>query len=142
MSTAWTNISGTKWTRWTICSGCSTVSLWRTSLILCFAHSRQTAAPPMFLTFQKSLPKPPRWTPPCSRSSSKSKKPAPIQNPANSHQAGANRSPNQQCAGTRQSGITASHSFQHHCVRLLKFSADALLYIYFLLMHIFFIMSL
>ena len=29
----------------------------------------------MFLTFQKSLPKQPRWTPPCSRSSSKSKKP-------------------------------------------------------------------
>ena len=35
----------------------------------------RTAAPPMFLTFQKSLPKQPRWTPPCSRSSSKSKKP-------------------------------------------------------------------
>ena len=35
----------------------------------------RTAAPPMFLTFQKSLPKPPRWTRPCSRSSSKSKKP-------------------------------------------------------------------
>ena len=29
----------------------------------------------MFLTFQKLLPKQPRWTPPCSRSSSKSKKP-------------------------------------------------------------------
>ena len=29
----------------------------------------------MFLTFQKSLPKQPRWTPPCSKSSSKSKKP-------------------------------------------------------------------
>ena len=45
------------------------------SLILCFAHSRQMAAPPMFLTFPKSPHKPPRWTPPCSRSSSKSKKP-------------------------------------------------------------------
>ena len=43
--------------------------------ILCFVHSRQTAAPPMFLTLPKSLPKPPRWTPPCWRSSSKSKKP-------------------------------------------------------------------
>lgn len=29
----------------------------------------------MFLAFPKSLPKQPRWTPPCSRSSSKSKKP-------------------------------------------------------------------
>ena len=54
---------------------CSTVSLWRTSRTLCFAHSQRTAAPPMFLTFQKSLPKQPRWMLPCSRSSSKSKKP-------------------------------------------------------------------
>ena len=29
----------------------------------------------MFLTFPKSLPKPPRWKPPCWRTSSKSKKP-------------------------------------------------------------------
>ena len=35
----------------------------------------RTAALPMFLTFKKSLPKQPRWTPPCSRSSSKSQKP-------------------------------------------------------------------
>ena len=58
-----------------ICSGCSIASPLRTSLTLFFAHSRQTAALPMFLTFQKSLPKQPRWTPPCSRSNSKSKKP-------------------------------------------------------------------
>ena len=45
------------------------------SLILCFAHSRQTAAPPMFPTSPKLPHKPPRWTPPCSKSSSKSKKP-------------------------------------------------------------------
>ena len=35
----------------------------------------QTAALPMFPTSQKSLPKQPRWTPPCSKSNSKSKKP-------------------------------------------------------------------
>ena len=35
----------------------------------------RTAAPPMFLTFQKSLPKQLRWMLPCSKSSSKSKKP-------------------------------------------------------------------
>ena len=46
----------------------------RPSLIRCFAHSRQTAALPMFPTFPKSPPKQPRWTPPCSKSSSKSKK--------------------------------------------------------------------
>ena len=45
------------------------------SLILCFAHSRQTTAPPMFPTFPKSPYKPLRWTPPCSKSNSKSKKP-------------------------------------------------------------------
>ena len=70
------------------------------------------------------------------------KGPAPVQESTYSYQARTNRSANQQRVGTRQSRITASHSFQHHCVRLLKFSADALLYIYFLLMHIFFIMSL
>ena len=47
----------------------------RTSLILCFAHSRQMAAPPMFLTSPKLPHKPPRWMPPCSKSNSKSKKP-------------------------------------------------------------------
>ena len=47
----------------------------RTSLILCFVHSQQTATPPMFPTSQKSLPKQPRWKLPCSKSSSKSKKP-------------------------------------------------------------------
>ena len=75
MSTVWTNTNGTKWTRWMTCSGCSTVSPLRISLILCFVHSRQTAAPPMFLTSPKLPHKPPRWTPPCWRSSSKSKKP-------------------------------------------------------------------
>ena len=35
----------------------------------------RTAAPPMFRTSQKSLPKQPRWMPPCSKSNSKSKKP-------------------------------------------------------------------
>ena len=74
-STAWTNISGTKWTRWTICSGCSIASPLRTNLTLCFSHSRQTAAPPMFPTFPKLPHKPPRWTPPCWKSSGKSKKP-------------------------------------------------------------------
>ena len=75
MSTAWTNTSGAKWTRWMICSGCSTASLWRTSLIRCFAHSRQTAALPMFPIFQKLKCRPLHWMLPCSRSSSKSKKP-------------------------------------------------------------------
>ena len=45
------------------------------SLTLCFAHSRQTAAPPMFLTFQKLKCRPLHWMPPCWKSSSKSKKP-------------------------------------------------------------------
>ena len=45
------------------------------SLTLCFAHSRQTAAPPMFLTFQKLKCRPLHWMPPCWRSNSKSKKP-------------------------------------------------------------------
>ena len=45
------------------------------SLTLCFAHSRQTAAQPMFPTFQKLKCRPLHWTPPCWRSSSKSKKP-------------------------------------------------------------------
>ena len=75
MSTVWTNTSATKWTRWTICSGCSTVSPLRSGLILCFVHSRQTAAPPMFLTFQKLKCRPLHWKLPCSKSSSKSKKP-------------------------------------------------------------------
>ena len=35
----------------------------------------RTAAPPMFLTSQKSLPKQPRWKLPCLKSSGKSKKP-------------------------------------------------------------------
>mgnify|MGYP002711701787 CR=1 FL=1 len=48
---------------------------WKTSLIRCFAHSRQMAAPPMFPTFPKSLPKQPHWTQPCWKSNSKSKKP-------------------------------------------------------------------
>ena len=47
----------------------------RTSLTLCFVHSQQTAAPPMFLTSPRLPHKPPRWTPPCWKSSSKSKKP-------------------------------------------------------------------
>ena len=71
----WTNTNGAKWTRWTICSGCSTVSPLRTSLTLYSAPYPQTAAPPMFPTSQKSLPKQLRWMPPCSKSSSKSKKP-------------------------------------------------------------------
>ena len=54
---------------------CSIASPLRTSLILYSAHSRQTAAPPMFPTSPKSPRKPPRWKPPCWRSSSKSKKP-------------------------------------------------------------------
>ena len=53
---------------------CSTAFRLKTSLTLCFAHSRQTAAQPMFPTSQKSLTKQPRWTPPCSKSNSKSKK--------------------------------------------------------------------
>ena len=75
MSTAWTNISGTKWTRWMICSGCSTASRLRASPTLYSAPYPRTAAPPMFPTSQKSLPKQPRWKPPCWRSSNKSKKP-------------------------------------------------------------------
>ena len=68
-------ISGTKWTRWMICSGCSTASRLRASPTLYSAPYPRTAAPPMFPTFQKSLPKQPRWKPPCWRSSNKSKKP-------------------------------------------------------------------
>ena len=75
MSTAWTNTSGARWTRWTICSGCSTVSRLKTSRILCFAPYPRMAAQSMFLTSPKLPHKPPRWTLPCSKSSSKSKKP-------------------------------------------------------------------
>ena len=71
---AWTNTSGAGWTRWTICSGCSTVSLRRTSLILCFVHSRQIPSP-TFLTSPKLPHKRRNTTPPCSKSNSKSKKP-------------------------------------------------------------------
>ena len=75
MSTVWTNTSGAKWTRWTICSGCSTASPLRTSPTLYSAPYPQTAAPPMFLTSQKLKCRPLHWTLPCSRSNSKSKKP-------------------------------------------------------------------
>ena len=58
-----------------ICSGCHTAFRLRTSLILYSAPYPRTAAPPMFLTFQKLKCRPLHWTPPCSKSSSKSKKP-------------------------------------------------------------------
>ena len=68
----------------------------------------RTAALPMFPTSQKSLPKQPRWKPPCSRSSSKSKKPCASTRthpfPQNTR---PNRSAAQQRAGTRQSRLTA-----------------------------------
>ncbi len=89
-----------------ICSGCHTAFRLRTSLILCFVHSRQTAALPMFLTSPRLPHKPPRWMPPCSKSSSKSKKPAPIQEPAHSHQTGTDRRTKQQRVGTRQGELT------------------------------------
>ena len=54
---------------------CSTVSPLRTSLILYSAPYPRTAAPPMFLTFPRLPHKPPCWKLPCSKSSSKSKKP-------------------------------------------------------------------
>ena len=59
----------------TVFLACSTTFPSRTSLILYSAPYPRTAAPPMFPTFQKSLPKPPRWMLPCWKSNSKSKKP-------------------------------------------------------------------
>ena len=65
------------------------------------------AAPLIFPTSQKSLPKQLRWMPPCWKSSSKSKKPYASTKNAHSHQTRPNRSANQQRAGTRQSRLTA-----------------------------------
>ena len=61
----------------------------------------------MFPTSPKSPRKPPRWTLPCWRSNSKSKKPCANTRPAHSHQTRPNRSADQRCAGTCQSRLTA-----------------------------------
>ena len=65
------------------------------------------AAPLIFPTSQKSLPKQLRWMPPCWKSSSKSKKPYASTKNAHSHQTGTDRRAKQQRVGTRQGRLTA-----------------------------------
>ena len=79
----------------------------RTSLILCFVHSPQTAALPTFPISQKSLPKQPRWKLLCSKSSSKSKKPCANTRTPHSHQTRTNCRTTEQRVGTRQGKLTA-----------------------------------
>ena len=64
------------------------------------------AAPLIFPTSQKSLPKQLRWMPPCWKSSSKSKKPYASTKNAHSHQTGTDRRARQQRVGTRQGELT------------------------------------
>ena len=64
------------------------------------------AAPLIFPTSQKSLPKQLRWMPPCWKSSSKSKKPYASTKNAHSHQTGTDRRAKQQRVGTRQGELT------------------------------------
>ena len=106
MSTAWTNTNGAKWIRWTICSGCSTASRLRASPTLYSAPYPRTAAPPMFPTSQKSLPKRYAGCRPAGGQTANPKSPAPVQEPAHSHQTRPNRRAKQQRVGTRQGKLT------------------------------------
>ena len=76
------------------------------SLILCFAHSRQMAAPPMFLTFPKSPHKPHAGCRPAGSQAANPKSPAPIQEPAHSHKTRTNCRTAEQRVGTRQGELT------------------------------------
>ena len=89
-----------------MCSGCSTVSLWRTSPTLYSAPYPRTVAPPMFLTFQKLKCRPLHWMPPCWKSSSKSKKPCANTRTHPFQKTRTNCRTAEQRIGTRQSELT------------------------------------
>ena len=109
-STAWTNISGTKWTRWTICSGCSIASPLRTNLTLCFSHSRQTLHRPCSRLSQSYRTSPHAGRRPAGSQAANPKSPAPVQEPAHSHKTRTNCRTAEQRVGTRQSELTAPTS--------------------------------
>ena len=105
--TAWTNTNGAKWTRWTICSGCSTVSLWRTSPTPCtlhLIHGRLHYA--CSLLPKNRYPSSYAGCRPAGSQAANPKSPAPIQEPAHSYQTGTDRRAKQQRAGTRQGELT------------------------------------
>ena len=85
----------------------SSASFWFcVSRTLYSAPYPRMAAPLIFPTSQKSLPKQLRWMPPCWKSSSKSKKPYASTKNAHSHQTGTDRRARQQRVGTRQGELT------------------------------------
>ena len=106
MSTAWTNISGAKWTKWTICSGCSTASPLRTSLILYSAPYPRRLHRPCSRLPQSYRTSPHTGRRPAGSQAANPKSPTPVQEPAHSYQTGTDRRAKQQRVGTRQGELT------------------------------------
>ena len=90
-----------------ICSGCSTVSLWRTSLILYSAPYPGRLHRPCSRLPQSYRTSPHAGRRPARGQATNQKSPVPVQEPTHSHQTRPNRSANQQRVGTRQGRLTA-----------------------------------